>query len=119
MKLLPSLTLDQISHAPRGPKCGAVTQSFGTFFQSPAQLFQLNRLQAGLTARSRRFNQCFGSLFFPGLMPTADRLAMNAQSPSDLPLMEAAVKKLGGFEPSPLQLFKITFDTFGLPMPKS
>ena len=60
----------------------------------------------------RRLNQCFGSLFLPGLVPTADRLAVNAQSPGDLPLMEASVKKSGGSKPSPLQLFKITFDAF-------
>jgi len=112
MKLLPSLSLDQIGNAQRGPKCCAVTQSFGAFLQSLAQLLQLNRLQAGFAARARRLNQCLGSLFLPGLMPTADRLAVNAQSPSDFPLMEASVKKPGGFKPSPLELFKITFDTF-------
>ena len=112
MKLLPSLSLDQIGHAPRSPKRGAVTQSFGTFFQSLAQLFQLKGLQAGLTARPRRLNQSFGSLLFPRLMPTTDRLAVNTQAPSDLPLMEASIKKPGGFQPSPFELFKITFDTF-------
>jgi hypothetical protein len=85
MILLPRLPLDQISHAPSGPKRGAVTESFGTGFQSLAQLLQLNWLQAGLAACARRLNECFGSLFLPGSMPTADRLAVNAQSPSDFP----------------------------------
>lgn len=112
MKLLSSLSFDQIGHAPRRPQRGAVTKSFGAFLQSLAQPFQLNWLQAGLAARPRRLHQSFGSLFLPGLMPTADRLAVNAQSPSDLPLMEALVKKSGGFKPSPFQLFKIAFDAF-------
>src|SRR5208283_5412417 len=98
MKLLPSLSLDQIGHAPRGPKRGPITQSFGTFLQSPAQLFQLHWLQAGLATRPRRLYQGFGSLFFPGLMPTADRLAVNPQLPSHFPLMETSVKQLGGFK---------------------
>ena len=45
-------------------------------------------------------------------MPTADRLAVNAQSPSHFPLMEASVKKSGGFKPSPFELCKVTFDAF-------
>ena len=112
MKLLPSLSLDQISHAQRGPKCRAVTQSFGAFLQSLAQLLQLNCLQAGPATSPRRLHQCLGSLFLPGLMPTADRLAVNAQSPSHFPLMEASVKKPGGFKPSPFELCKVTFDAF-------
>jgi hypothetical protein len=112
MKPLSSLSLDQIAHAPRRPKGGAVTESFGAFLQSPAQLLQLNWLQAGLAARPRGFNKCFGSLFLPRLMPTADRLAVDAQSPGDFPLMEASVEKPGGFKPSPFQLLKITFNAF-------
>jgi hypothetical protein len=45
-------------------------------------------------------------------MPTADRLAVNAQLPGDFPLMEAPVKKFGGSKPPPFQLCKITFDAF-------
>ena len=112
MKLLPSLSLDQIGHAPRRPERGAVTESFWAFLQALAQLLQLNCLQAGLAARPRRLHQGFGSLFLPSLMPAADRLAVDAQSPGDFPLTEALVKKPGGFEPSPFQLFKITFNAF-------
>jgi len=112
MKLLPSLALNQIRHARRGPKGGPVTQRFGTGLQALAQLRQLNRLQAGLTARPHRLNQGFRSLFLPGLMPSADRLAVNPQSPGHFPLMEALVKKPGGFKPSPFQLFKITLNAF-------
>jgi hypothetical protein len=112
MKLLPSLSLDQIGHAPCSPKCGAITQGFGTFFQPLTQLLQLNWLQTGLTARPCRLNQCLGSLLLPGLVPTADRLAVNSQSSSDFPLMEALIKKPGGSKPSPFELFKITFDAF-------
>ena len=112
MKLLSSLPLDQIGHAPRRPKGGAVTENFGAFLQSLAQVRQLNRLQAGFAARPRRLNQRFGSLSLPSLMPTADRLAVDAQSPGDFPLTEASVKKPGGLKPSPFQVFKITFDAF-------
>lgn len=112
MKFLPSLTLNEIRHAPRGPEGGPVTQSFGACFQALAQLRQLNWLQAGFATRPPRLHQCFGSLFLPGLMPTAGRLAVNPQSPSDFPLMEALVKKTGGFKPSPFELFKITFNAF-------
>src|ERR1700744_2296251 len=104
MKLLPRLSLDQIGHPPGSPKRGAVTQSFRALLQALAQLHQLNRLQAGLAAGPRRLDQRFGSLFLPGLMPTADRLAVDAQSAGDFPLTEAVVKELGGFKPSPLQL---------------
>jgi len=112
MKLLPSLTLNQVCHAPRGPQCGPVTQRFGAGFQALAQLRQLNWLQAGLPARPARLHQGFGSLFLPSLMPTADRLAVNPQTSSHFPLREALVKKPGGFKPSPFELFKITFNTF-------
>lgn len=112
MKLLPRLSLDQIGHAPSGPKRGVVTKRFRTFFQALAQLLQLGRLQAGLTTHPCRLTQRLGSLFFPRLMPTADRLAVNAQLSGDLPLMEASIKKPGGFEPSPFELIKITFNTF-------
>ena len=112
MKLLPSLSLNQIGHAPRRPNRGAITENFGPFLQAAAQLLQLNRLQAGLAACPRGLYQCFGSLFLPSLMPTADRLAVDAQSPGDFPLTEASIKKSGGFKPSPFQLFKITFNAF-------
>jgi hypothetical protein len=114
VKLLPRLSFDQISHAPRGPEGSAVTKGFRTFFQSLAQLLQLGWLQAGLAACPCRFTQRLGSLFFPRLMPTADRLAVNAQPSSNLPLMEASIKKPGSFEPSSFELIKITFDTFGI-----
>jgi hypothetical protein len=45
-------------------------------------------------------------------MPTANRLTVNAQSPGHFPLMAASVEKFGGFEPSPFELFKITFNAF-------
>lgn len=112
MKLLPSLPLDQIGHAPSGPKRGVITQRLRTCFQSLAQLFQLHLLQTGFAARSRCLNQRLGSLFLPSLMPPAYRLAVNAQLPSDFPLMETPVKKPRGFKPSPFQLFKITLDAF-------
>jgi len=112
MKLLPGLPLDQIGHPPSGPKRRAITQCFRAGFQSLAQLFQLQRLQTGFAARPRRLYQRLGSLFPPGLMPPADRLAVDTQSPSDFPLMKATVKKSGGFKPSPFQLLEIAFDAF-------
>lgn len=114
MKFLPRLTLNEIGHAPGGPEGGPVTQRFGPGFQALAQLRQLNRLQTGFTARPPRLHQGFGSLLLPGLMPPADRLAVHPQPPGHFPLMEALIKKPGGFKSSPFELFKITFNAFGI-----
>lgn len=112
MKLLPSLSLDQIGHPPGGPQRSAIAQRLGTGFQAFTQFRQLHRLQTGFAARSRGFAECLGSLLFPGLMPPADRLAVNAQSPGDLTLVDTSIKEPGSFESSPFQFIKIAFDTF-------
>src|SRR5512134_1241865 len=112
MKLLPSLPCDQIGHAPGRPQRSAVAQRLGTFFQACPQCFQLDRLQAGFATRSCRLAQRLGALPPPGLMPAADRLAVNPQSPGHFSLMETSVKQPGGLEPSLFQFIKITLDAF-------
>src|ERR1051325_7042833 len=112
MKLLSRLSLDQIGHAPSGPERSPVAQRFGTFFQTLAQLVQLSRLQTGLATGACGLGERLGALLLPGLMPAADRLAMNAQSSGHFSLMNAPVKQLGGFESSPFQLIKIALDAF-------
>jgi len=112
MKLLPSLLLDQIGYAPSRPQRSAIAQHFGTLFQTLAQLLQLSGVQARLTARPRGLDQRLGSLLSPRLMPTADRLAMDAQAPCHLALAQPSVEKPGGFEPPSFQLYKITLDAF-------
>src|ERR1051326_9441735 len=97
MKLLSRLSLDQIGHAPSGPERSPVAQRFGTFFQTLAQLVHLSRLQTGLATGACGLGERLGALLFPGLMPAADRLAMNAQSSGHFSLMNAPVKQLGGF----------------------
>jgi hypothetical protein len=114
MKLLPRLSLNQIGHPPGGPQRSAIAQRLGAFFQAFTEFFQLDRLQAGLTACSCGLAERLGPLLFPGLMPAADRLAMNTQSPGDLALMDASIKKPGGFESSAFQFIKIAFDAFGI-----
>ena len=114
MKLLPGLSLDQIGHAPSGPQGCAVAQRLRTRFQALSQFLQLGRLQAGFAAGPDRLAQRLGPLLSPGLVPTADRLPVNAQSPGYLPLTEASVKKPGGFEPPSFQFIKITFNAFGI-----
>jgi hypothetical protein len=112
MKLLPRLSLDQIGHPPGGPQRSAIAQRLGTGFQTATEHFQLGRLQPGLTARSPSLAERLGSLLFPSLMPAADRLAVNPQSPGDLALMEASIKQPGGFEPPPFQFIKIAFNAW-------
>ena len=107
-----SLSGDQISHSPGRPQRSAIAQRLGTFLQTFAQFLQLGRLQAGFAARSPGLLQRLGSMLFPSLIPPTDRLAVNAQSSRDLALMDASIKKSGGFEPPPFQFIKIAFDTF-------
>ena len=112
MKLVPTLSLDQIGHAPGGPQRSAIAQRLGTLFQTFTESLQLDRLQAGFTARSCGLAERLGALLFPRLMPAADRLAVNAQSPSHFSLTESSIKKPGGFEPSFFQFIKIALDAF-------
>jgi len=112
MKLLPSLSLDQIGHAPGRPERSAISQRFGTFLQALTEFFQLGGLQPGSAAHPCGFAQRLGSLLFPGLVPAADRLAMHIQAPGHLALMDASIKKPGGFESSPFQFIKIALDAF-------
>ena len=112
MKLMSGLPLDQIGYPPGGPQRSAISQRLGTLLQAFAQFLQLDRLQAGLAARSCSLAQRLGSLLLPGLMPATDRLAVNAQSPGDLALMETSIKKPGGLESPPFQFIKIAFDAF-------
>ena len=112
MKLLPGLPLDQIGHAPGRPQRSTIAQHLRTCFQAFTEFFQLDRLQAGSAARSCSLAERLGALRLPRLMPAADRLAVNAQSPSDLSLMESSIKKPGGFEPSLFQFIKIALDAF-------
>src|SRR5438105_13045463 len=112
MKLLPGLPLDQIGHAPGRPERSAIAQRLGTFLQAFTEFFQLDRLQAGFATRSCGFAQRFGALLFPCMMPAANRLAVNAQSPGYFSLMDASIKKPSGFEPSLFQFIKIALDAF-------
>ena len=112
MKLLPRLPLNQVGHPPSGPQGSAIAQRLGTFLQTFAQFLQLVRLQSGSSARSCGFAERLGALFLPRLMPAADRLAVNAQSPGHFSLMDTSVKKSGGFEPSLFQFIKIALDAF-------
>src|SRR3989449_11383955 len=112
MKLLTRLSLDQIGHSPRGPQPGAIPQRLRAFFQSSAQLLQLDRLQPGFAARPPGLLQRLGPLLCPALIPATDRLAMNLQPPRDLSLTQALVKKFGRFEPPPFQLIKLSRDAF-------
>lgn len=112
MKLLPGLPLDQIGHAPGRPERSTVAQHLGTCFQAFTEFFQLDRLQPGSAARARSLAKRLGALRFPRLMPAADRLAVNPQSPSNFALMESAIKQPGGFEPSLFQFLKIALDAF-------
>ena len=112
MKLLPSLSLDQIGHAPGRPERTAITQHLGPLFQAFSELFQLHRVQTRSAARSCGFAQCLGALPFPRLMPATDRLPVNTQSPGHFALVNALVKKPSGSEPSLLQFIEIAFDTF-------
>ena len=72
----------------------------------------MNLFQPGLTTGSRRFAKRLGSSLFPGLVPAADRLPVNSQTPGDLALMNTSVKKPGGPEASPFQFIKIPFNAF-------
>lgn len=112
MKLLPRLSLDQIGHAPGRPQRSAIAQGLWTFLQTLAQCVQLRWLQTRFATGAGSLAQRFGPLFPPGLMPAADRLPVNAQSPGHFPLVKPSVKKPGGFEPSPFQFIKIAFDAF-------
>jgi len=114
MKLLSSLSFDQIGHPPGGPQSGAITQRLGAFFETPAQLFQLHGLQARFAAGSAGFLKRFGSFVLPGLVPAADRLAVHMEFAGYLGLAQALVEEFGGFESPLFQLIKIAFDAFGI-----
>jgi len=114
MKLLSSLPFDQIGHPPSGPQASAITQSFGACFQALAHLLQLLRVQARFAARASSLFESVGSVVQPGMMPTADRLAMDLEFARHLGLAQALVEELGGFEPPPLQLTKVAFNAFGI-----
>src|SRR5215467_8974063 len=98
MILLPRLSLDQVSHAPSCPQAGAIAQHFGPLFQPAAQLLQLGGLQPRFTASSSRLKERLGSLFPPRLVPPTDRLAVNAELPGHLALIQASVKEPSGLE---------------------
>ncbi len=112
MKLLSCLSFDQIGHTPGRPQAGAITQDLGTFFQALTQLVQLRRQQARFAAGSPSLKKRLGSLFFPGLVPTTDRLPVNPQFPGHFPLTEAAVKQLGSSESPPFQIVEVSFNAF-------
>jgi len=108
MKLLPCLPFDQVGDAPGRPQRGAISQSFRTFFESAAQLLQLPRQQARFAAGPTRFEQGFGSLFSPSLVPSANRLSVHPQFTGHLALTEPAVKQSGGLQSPPFQAGKIS-----------
>src|SRR5438874_8951695 len=112
MKLLSSLSFDQIGHAPGRPQPSAITQRFGTFFQSAAQLLQLRGQQSGFATGPARLEKSLGPLFSPGLVPSTDRLTVNPQLPRHLALTVAAIKELGRFESSPFQVLEIPLNAF-------
>ena len=112
MKLLSSLPLNQIRHAPGRPQPGTVTQHLGAFFQSATQLFQLGRQQPRLATRPTSLKQCPGSLFFPSLVPQTDRLPMNLQLSGYLALTQAPIKESSGLKSSSFQSIKITLNAF-------
>jgi hypothetical protein len=112
VKLLSSLPLNQIRHAPGRPQPGTVTQHLGAFFQSATQLLQLGRQQSRLATGPTGFKQCAGSLFFPSLMPPTDRLPVNLQLSGYLALTQTPIKESSGLKPSPFQSIKITLNAF-------
>ena len=112
MKLLSSLSFDQIGHAPGRPQPSAIAQRFGTFFQSAAQLLQLRGQQPGFATGPARLEESLGPLFSPGVVPSTDRLTVNPQLPRHLALTVAAIKELGRFEPSPFQVLEIPLNAF-------
>jgi hypothetical protein len=117
MILLPGLSLDQIGHAPNRPKTDAIAQGFGTGFEAPTHPFQLGRLQARLAPGPTRLLEGFGATVFPGLMPTIDRLTMNAQASRHLGLANTLIEEFGGFQ-SPLfqlrKLLSVALNAFGI-----
>ena len=112
MKLLSSLSLDQIGHAPGRPQPSAIAQRFGTFFQSAAQLLPLRRQQPGFATSPASLEERLGPLFSPSLVPSTDRLTVNPQLAGHLALTAAAVKELSGFESPPFQVLEIAFNAF-------
>ena len=114
MKLLAGLSLDQVSHTPGCPQPRAITQHLWAFFESAAQLFELRRQQPGFATCSSGFEQRFGALLPPGLVPPTHRLTVNSQFPRHFALAKATVKESGGLEPTPFQSSKIAFYAFGI-----
>jgi hypothetical protein len=112
MKLLTSLSLNQVGHPPGRPQRGAIAQYLGAFFESEAQLLQLLRQQPWFATGPTGFEQGLGSLFSPGLMPATDRLAVNPQFPGHLALTQTTVEESGRFESSALQTVEIAFYAF-------
>ena len=118
MKLLACLPLDEIGHPPSGPQAGAIAQRFGSLLETAAQLLQLGGLQPRLAASAASFPERFGSLCFPGLMPSTDGLAMNVELAGYLGLAQAPVEEFGSLEPSFFELIEIAFDAFGITHPQ-
>src|SRR5215471_21037835 len=114
MESLPRLALNEIGHPPGGPKSGTITQGLRTLLETAAQLFQLRRLKAWLTACASRLLERPCSVGFPTLMPSADRLPVHVELAGHLGLAQALVEEFGGFESPPFQLVKITFNAFGI-----
>ena len=114
MKLLPRLTLNQIGHPPCGPQSIAITQGFRTLLEAAAQLFQLSRLKAWLTASAACLLERPYSVGFPSLMPSADRLPMHIELAGHLGLAQALVEEFGGFKSPPFKFVKIALNAFGV-----
>src|SRR5208282_4135747 len=114
VKRLPGLSLDQIRHPPRRPQPRAVAQRFRALLQAVAQLHHLRRLQSWFAPGPPNFLQRPSSVGLPRLMPTTDRLAMHAQSASDLGLTQLVIEEFSSSQSSPLQLIEVACDTFGI-----
>ena len=112
MKLLARLSFDQVGDATGCPQPGAISQHFRTFFESAAQLFQLLGQQPRFATGPTGFEQSLGSLFSPGLVPSTDRLPVDAQFAGDLALTQTTVEESGGLESPPFQGIEIALHAF-------
>jgi hypothetical protein len=112
MKFLPRLPFDQVGDAPGRPKRGAISQHFRAFFESAAQVLQLFGKQPRFATGPTGFEQGFGSLSSPGLVPPANRLPMDAQSAGYLALAQSTVEESGGLESPSFQAIKIALHAF-------
>jgi hypothetical protein len=107
MIFLPGFTLNQVGHSPGGPQTGVVAQSLRTCLQAAPYLLQLGWLQARLASSTTGLLERSGSVLCPRLMPTVNRLPMNAQASGHFCLANTLIEELGGFQTTLFQLRKL------------